>query len=173
MVWHWVDVTRAGEPYQPRNGTEADIFMDEFCWRCKKLSSDDWPDDEFAEVDCPILQDSYVYDKDDPHYPCEWRHDRTGKPVCTAFEPRDGRHKPSVFQKPLFSEPRESTTVEHEITDSDISEIANLVESLWVSKYLDDHERQVIVLGEMWERTKEMMAKIGANHERTGNGTET
>ena len=72
LKWPW-------EPYRPSNGTEGEIFMEGFCYRCTK------------EPDCEILSNTLALDIDDRDYPKEWRRrtDSNGWPgtaECTAFE---------------------------------------------------------------------------------------
>lgn len=76
--------------YRPSNGTEGEIFMERFCFRCTKF-----PDDPMAPDQCEILGNSFCYEIDDPKYPKEWiANDASGlqDPRCTAFQPRlEGR----------------------------------------------------------------------------------
>ena len=74
-------------PYRPPNGTTGEIFMEAFCYRCKR-------DEEFQKKrdggGCPIIITTMLYDADDKHYPPEWiSDDACGlvNPRCTAFEP--------------------------------------------------------------------------------------
>ena len=69
---------RAGEKYRPSNGTEGEIFRTWFCDRCTKD----------ANEDCRILDETFLYDVDDPEYPSEWQYGEDGQPKCTAFEER-------------------------------------------------------------------------------------
>lgn len=71
------------KPYQPSNGTEGDIFMGKFCFKCVKL-----PHDTAAKNQCNILLHTFVYDIGDQQYPKEWI-SISGKPACTAFKDRD------------------------------------------------------------------------------------
>ena len=64
----------AGKPYRPSNGTEGDVFMEMFCYRCKHYD------------DCEIIVKTMAFEKDDPEYPKEWKFDAEGCPTCTAFE---------------------------------------------------------------------------------------
>ena len=59
--------------YRPGNGSEGDVFLDQFCHRCVKYD------------DCEILLMSMCFDVDEPEYPEEWQETDTG-PTCTAFE---------------------------------------------------------------------------------------
>ena len=72
---------RAGQKYQPSNGTEGAMFMEEFCFRCKH----DNFDEKTGEGGCPILAASFL-DIGNPAYPPEWQYGNDGYPVCTAFE---------------------------------------------------------------------------------------
>lgn len=65
----------AGKPYRPSNGTEGEIFMEQFCYRCKHDS--EWR--EHAKNPCPILCESLCGQADG------WVYDSTGRPMCTAF----------------------------------------------------------------------------------------
>ena len=69
---------RAGQKYQPSNGTEGVLFMENFCHRCTQ-DSDANP--------CPIIAYSMIYNVDDPEYPHEWQYGEDGQPICTAFKP--------------------------------------------------------------------------------------
>lgn len=66
---------RAGEKYRPSNGTEGEMFMERWCYDCKK--------DE--NHDCPILGSTFFLDVEDPGYPTEWQYGPDGQPKCTAF----------------------------------------------------------------------------------------
>lgn len=71
--------------YCPSNGTEGEIFMSEFCERCRR-----WPDDPEAPDQCQIAGAALAFNINDPEFPAEWVSDDgglTGR--CTAFEPRD------------------------------------------------------------------------------------
>jgi hypothetical protein len=67
----------AGEPYQPSNGSEGEMFMESFCYRCKKDSE---------QSPCEIIGLTMACRDCDPEYPKEWKYDPEGKPTCTAFE---------------------------------------------------------------------------------------
>ena len=69
------------ELYRPANGTEGEIFMEKFCYRCEKYGGDgtDLPP-------CPIQGNVLTFSVHDPKYPKEWCYDANGKPQCTAFE---------------------------------------------------------------------------------------
>lgn len=71
------------ELYQPSNGTEGDIFMSEFCFKCSKF-----PHDSDAKNQCAIFGKSLIYDTKDKEYPHQWRIE-SGKPTCTAFKDRE------------------------------------------------------------------------------------
>lgn len=63
--------------YRPSNGTEGDIFMDEWCFECARNGTDDNP----CKIQCRALAHSI----DEPEYPAEWRYGNNGEPMCTAF----------------------------------------------------------------------------------------
>ena len=62
--------------YRPSNGTEGEMFMDEFCFQCKFDINED----------CEILADTFCYNINDPEYPEEWTYDKNNNPICTKFE---------------------------------------------------------------------------------------
>ena len=61
--------------YRPANGTEDELFMEEFCYSCARDMED-----------CPILLASEIYNVDNAGYPQEWQYDVNDQPMCTAFE---------------------------------------------------------------------------------------
>lgn len=65
------------KPYRPSNGTEGEIFQEQFCYQCKNDSE---------EEGCDILLRSMVHQINEPEYPTEWIYDENKQPVCTAFE---------------------------------------------------------------------------------------
>ena len=69
---------REMEKYRPSNGWEGEMFMDDFCYQCKK----DDPDNDLL---CPIIALTMSFNIDDKGYPIEWCY-IDGKPTCTAFE---------------------------------------------------------------------------------------
>lgn len=72
---------KAGDLFQPSNGTEGMIFCEAFCDRCIHQHPD--PDDERQ---CEILGCTMVYDPNDEEYPREWVFDEEGWPTCTAWQ---------------------------------------------------------------------------------------
>lgn len=85
----WADlcIERAGQKYQPSNGTEGECFHASWCCQCardKAMSEgkpiEDCDDDE----KCDILGRSF-YSLTDPEYPKEWQYGKDGQPCCTAF----------------------------------------------------------------------------------------
>lgn len=66
---------RAGEKYQPSNGTEGEVFMSHFCFRCERDK----------DHDCEILCRSMAFSVEDAEYPIEWQYGADGQPKCTAF----------------------------------------------------------------------------------------
>lgn len=67
------------KPYRPSNGSEGSVFMEHFCYHCKKD----------VNQDCPLVSASMGYNIDEPGYPVEWIVDDDGlsNPRCTAFDP--------------------------------------------------------------------------------------
>lgn len=68
--------------YRPSNGSEGDMFMERWCFRCTK-------DDPDRGVYCPIIAATMALDVEDDGYPEEWTY-KGGQPCCTAFD-RDWR----------------------------------------------------------------------------------
>ncbi len=67
----------AGKPYRPSNGTEGEMFQEQFCYSCRLGQDEDNP--------CDILTRSFAFSIGDADYPKEWVHDRNGRPTCIAF----------------------------------------------------------------------------------------
>lgn len=67
----------AGKPYRQSNGTEGELFREQFCYRCRYEQDEDDP--------CPILTASFAFSVGDAGYPSEWVYDRHGHPICKAF----------------------------------------------------------------------------------------
>ena len=59
----------AGKPYMPSNGTEGEMFMDQWCHGCIKFKS------------CTILTNSFAGQQSKA-----WRFDDSGDPECTSFQ---------------------------------------------------------------------------------------
>lgn len=67
---------RAGEKWQPSNGTEGMMFISRMCGGCEKNCGDDYCDTQTLTM---------LYSTDDEEYPSEWCIDANGQPTCTAF----------------------------------------------------------------------------------------
>lgn len=79
------------EKYRPSSGTEGDGFFATWCMKCardKSMSEGKDYDLCAPEEICPIIDNTFAYEVDDPKYPVEWIHDETG-PKCTAFIPAE------------------------------------------------------------------------------------
>lgn len=79
---------RAGQKYQPSNGTEGECFYEAWCCQCAKDKAmregadyDECDDDQV----CKIIADTMAYSPDDDDYPKEWIYGKDGQPCCTAF----------------------------------------------------------------------------------------
>lgn len=84
----------AGKPYRPSNGTEGDIFREEFCDRCVK-------EDYENDVHCPILTAALWHSIGEADYPVEWIYDHTGRPTCKAFDDGFGSgQEPKYYRCP-------------------------------------------------------------------------
>ena len=66
---------RAGQKWQPCNGTEGMMFISRACTGCAKNSGDDY---------CDIQTLTMLYSTDDEEYPAEWCIGENGQPTCTA-----------------------------------------------------------------------------------------
>ena len=65
---------KAGQPYQPSNGMEGMMFMEQFCDDCEYLAN------------CAIIPLSMIFRIGDKNYPKEWIHNDKGEPICTRFK---------------------------------------------------------------------------------------
>lgn len=63
----------AGQKYRPSNGTEGDLFMSEYCWRCQ------------LETHCTIPGKTALYQIEADDYPAQWQIGSDGQPTCTEF----------------------------------------------------------------------------------------
>lgn len=71
--------------YRPLNGTKGELFMSEFCAKCKKFRFRKEIEDNY----CHILDKTMVYDIDSKHYPKWWIADADGKNArCLLFARR-------------------------------------------------------------------------------------
>lgn len=75
-------MNKPGDKYQPSSGTEGEIFMEQWCYKCTKGADE-------ASSGCTILLATMSFDKDHELYPPQWTYDNKGNPVCTAFQ-REG-----------------------------------------------------------------------------------
>ena len=69
--------------YRPSNGSEGEMFMERWCYQCRK---DNYPDGD----GCEIIVRSMGFAVDEEGYPAEWTFDE-GQPCCTAFEQKEGK----------------------------------------------------------------------------------
>lgn len=87
-TWASLNVERCGQKYQPSNGTEGEIFFENWCRQCardKAMSSgEDFDECDDNEV-CGIIALTFSHNVNDPEYPSEWQYDKQGQPCCTAF----------------------------------------------------------------------------------------
>lgn len=81
---------RAGEKYQPSNGTEGEYFFESWCCHCARDKAMREGAD-FDECDdnekCEIIALTMAFKPTDAEYPPEWQYDKNGQPCCTAFVP--------------------------------------------------------------------------------------
>lgn len=90
----------AGKKFRPSNGTEGEIFMDAFCYRCIHEKWSHTQNDNDAK--CGILSATMIYDYKDEKYPSEWTFAENGYPVCTAWKHWDwgGRNGEDINEPP-------------------------------------------------------------------------
>lgn len=72
-----------GTSYQPSNGTEGMIFMENHCFQCihEKFSHTQCHEDK----KCDIMSRTMLHDPGDDEYPEEWIY-LDGKPTCTKYQ---------------------------------------------------------------------------------------
>lgn len=70
--------------YQPSNGSEQDMFLDNFCWRCIHCNPD-----PSGKKQCEILGMAMAYSVTDEEYPEEWTYDEDDDPTCTKWKKWD------------------------------------------------------------------------------------
>lgn len=74
--------------YRPSNGTEGEIFMDNWCRHCARdtamtegMAMHECDDNQV----CQIIGNTMAFNIDHAEYPKEWNYDSNGQPQCTAF----------------------------------------------------------------------------------------
>jgi hypothetical protein len=85
--WAAMLADRAGQKYQPSNGSEGEIFTSSWCGECARdlAMSEGMPIEECDDNQkCEILGRSFL-SIDDSQYPSEWQYGKDGQPRCTAF----------------------------------------------------------------------------------------
>ena len=87
-------------PYRPSNGTEGDVFMQQYCYRCAK----DNPDNE---VYCHILGATMAFDLSDEGYPKDTWVYFNDDPTCLAFKDRDDDNGENGRAPIPFDDPRQ------------------------------------------------------------------
>lgn len=81
---------RAGQPYQPSNGTEGEFFFAAWCCECardKAMREGDAIEDCDDNERCDLIGLSMAFKPGDAEYPTEWQYGKDGQPCCTAFVP--------------------------------------------------------------------------------------
>jgi hypothetical protein len=85
-----MNVSRAGEPYQPANGFEGELFFERWCQHCARdramREGDDFNECDDEEV-CNLIALSMAFKPGDPEYPSAWQYGKDGQPCCKAFVP--------------------------------------------------------------------------------------
>ncbi len=88
-----------GKPFRPSNGTEGDIFCDNYCFQCIHERWAHFMDEDNEEDKCEIYSRMMLFDIKDPEYPAELIY-MNKKPTCTNYvhwdwgNDRDGRNEP-------------------------------------------------------------------------------
>jgi hypothetical protein len=68
----------AGKPFMPHNGTEGELFMEQYCFKC---AHDPFSkSDDFDAPSCGLIMQSLG-----DQQPEEWRYDDEGYPICYKF----------------------------------------------------------------------------------------
>jgi hypothetical protein len=67
------------KPYRPETAKELELFILKWCPDCARSMLCDINEDGWAVMH-PML------DTENSDFPPEWQYDKTGKPICTAFE---------------------------------------------------------------------------------------
>jgi len=68
-----------GDSFCPSNGTEGEIFQEQYCNHCARDAGAD------KGNGCDILARAFYYEAWEKEYPTEWIYGSEGKPMCTAF----------------------------------------------------------------------------------------
>lgn len=84
------------EKYRPSNGTEGELFMEHYCYRCARDQA--FLNGADGSKGCKILSRVMLYEIDDARYPREWIRragdtEWPGSARCLAFQPLDVRTK--------------------------------------------------------------------------------
>ncbi len=80
--WAQLNINRAGQQYEPGNGTEGGIFMSNWCGTCARDKSmrEGAPIEECDDNEvCPIIARSLIGKAR------EWVWDANGQPSCTQY----------------------------------------------------------------------------------------
>lgn len=78
-------MNKPGDKYRPSNGTEGEIFEENYCAKCRFYDAQEG----VLTVCSKELQDrAMIFDIDSPKYPSEWTYTEQGKPTCTAWQPQ-------------------------------------------------------------------------------------
>lgn len=93
---------KAGQKYQPSNGTEGWCFIEAWCADCAREAA--FRADPALGEGCAILATTMALRVDDEDYPAEWQFGPDGQPRCTAFTvegmPDRCRHTSDLFGEP-------------------------------------------------------------------------
>ena len=73
--------------YQPSNGTEGMMFMENYCEQCLHEKWIHTQNDN--DLKCEILSNTMIYTIKDKEYPSEWIYNENEKPTCTKFKKWD------------------------------------------------------------------------------------
>jgi hypothetical protein len=80
----------ARSPYRPSNGTEGEVFYENWCADCRCDAA--FRADPDNARGCPIWACSMAFRVDDESYPRELYIDGDGQPRCAAHQPEASAH---------------------------------------------------------------------------------
>ena len=85
--------------YQPSNGTEGEMFHENYCYQCIHERWVHRQDENKEEDKCDIWSAAMIYDLKDPRYPEEWTYEN-GQPTCTGFKKWDWGNDDDGWNEP-------------------------------------------------------------------------
>ncbi len=100
---------RAGQKWRPSNGTEGELFYENWCATCVRDAAHR-ADPTLADG-CDILAATMAWGIGDEAYPEAWRYGSDGQPRCTAFTTSEDFYRcPETAD--LFGDHRKAITLD-------------------------------------------------------------